>query len=222
MPTLEQKAKRAAQARINGAKSRGPITPEGQERARTASLQHGLYATEETLKLTIDPAKFEELRADYAQIWAPENRYLADKVNDLAAARWQLDRLNLIRRQQITELFEQTNSVSEAELAASAKGHLMERLEARIRRASIEISRLERDLLRLKKHFQSEGASHNPLKTKEEAAPATPSAPATRASAPPSDSPEAPDTPRKARPTTPSFPLSPHAPDTANPIQSPH
>ena len=167
MPTPEQKAKRAAQARINGAKSRGAKTAEGQERARTASLQHGLYATEETLKLTIDPAKFEELRAEYHQIWTPENRYLADKVNDLAAARWQLDRLNLIRRQQITDLYQNSGSVSEAELAASAKGNLMERFEARIRRASIEISRLERDLLRLKKHFRSAGASHNPLKTNE-------------------------------------------------------
>ncbi len=167
MPTPAQKQKRAQQARINGAKSRGPITSAGLDKARTASLQHGLYANEETLKSTIDPAKFEELRAEYHALWQPSNRYIADKVNDLAAARWQLDRLTAIRRDYVADVYLDLRSVTDAEFYVSARGHIMERIEARIRRFNIEMSRLERDILRLKKHFQSEGASHKPLRTNE-------------------------------------------------------
>lgn len=167
MPTPAQKLKRAEQARINGAKSHGPVTPEGLDKARTASLQHGLYANEDTLKSTIDPARFEELRAEYHALWQPSNRYIADKVNDLAAARWQLDRLTAIRRDYVADVYLDLRSVTDAEFHVSARGHIMERIEARIRRFNVEMSRLERDILRLKKHFNSEGASHNSLKTNE-------------------------------------------------------
>jgi hypothetical protein len=55
MPSMDAKHKRAMQARINGAKSKGAKTAEGQHRTRTASLQHGLYATPDTLRHTVDP-----------------------------------------------------------------------------------------------------------------------------------------------------------------------
>jgi uncharacterized protein (DUF3084 family) len=166
MPTPAQKQKRAEQARINGAKSNGPATPAGLNKARTAPLQHGLYANEDTLKSTVDPAKFEELRAEYHALWQPANRYIADKVNDLASARWQLDRLLAVRREYNTEVYLDLRSVTDTEFFLSARGNVIERIEARIRRFNIEMSRLERDILRLKKHFQNEGASHKPNKTK--------------------------------------------------------
>lgn len=160
MSPLEMKQKRAEQARINGARSTGATTPEGLKTAQTASLKHGLYATEETLKASIDPEAFEALRQKYHRIWAPPDEYTAERVDDLAFARWDLNRLQLARRNEITELFLQTNSVLETEVAASAPGSIIERLDARIRRQQLTISRLERDILRLKKQLNAEGPSH--------------------------------------------------------------
>jgi hypothetical protein len=165
MSPLELKQKRAEQARINGAKSTGPKTPEGLKAAQTATLTHGLYATEETLKASIDPEAFEALRQKYHRIWAPPDEYTAERVDDLAFARWDLNRLQLARRNEITELFLQTNSVIETEVAASAPGSIIERLDARIRRQQLTISRLERDILRLKKQLNAEGPSHESAAT---------------------------------------------------------
>jgi hypothetical protein len=59
MKTLNNSVNRSNQARVNGAKSRGPKTPQGKEKARSASLRHGLYATEETLRATTDTDEFQ-------------------------------------------------------------------------------------------------------------------------------------------------------------------
>ncbi len=165
MPTLQQKQKRADQARINGAKSTGPKTPEGLKSAQTATLTHGLYATEATLKASIDPDAFETMRQKYHRIWQPADEYTAERVDELALIRWDLHRLQLVRRNEITELFRQTNSVIDTEIHASKPGSVIERLDARIRKQQLALSRLEKDILRLKKELPPTGPSHNPLQT---------------------------------------------------------
>ena len=165
MPTLQQKQQRADQARINGAKSTGPKTPEGLKSAQTATLTHGLYATEATLKASIDPDAFETMRQKYHRIWQPADEYTAERVDELALIRWDLNRLQLVRRNEITELFAQTNSVVETEIHASKPGGVIDRLDARIRKQQLALSRLEKDILRLKKELPPTGPSHNPLQT---------------------------------------------------------
>jgi hypothetical protein len=165
MPTLQQKQQRADQARINGAKSTGPKTPEGLKSAQTATLTHGLYATEATLKASIDPDAFETMRQKYHRIWQPADEYTAERVDELALIRWDLNRLQLVRRNEITELFAQTNSVIDTEIHASKPGSVIERLDARIRKQQLALSRLEKDILRLKKELPPAGPSHNPLQT---------------------------------------------------------
>ena len=161
MATPAQKQKRAEQARINGAKSKGAKTPEGIAKARTASFQHGLYATEATLLSTVDDRQYAELRARYQSVWAPENKYLEDKVDDLVSYRWELNRLREVRRKQMAEVYADLRAVDETEFYATQKGSVLEKLDLRIRRCNLELSRIERDLVRLTKHFKSEGASHN-------------------------------------------------------------
>ena len=177
------KEERARIARENGAKSRGPKTPQGQQKARLASLRHGLYATEETLLATIKTEEFQKLREDYYEIWEPANRQMVDKVEDLIRARWQLNRLYEIRQDYFHEIYTAVvitdrSKVTSAELAASIQGCPMDRIELRIRRYAMEISRLERDLIRLQKHFESREASHKPKKTQPQP-PANPWVPGT-------------------------------------------
>lgn len=167
---------RSEQARINGAKSRGPITLQGQRRARTAPLQHGLYATDKTLKPTVDDTQYAALRADYQSAWAAPNRVIADKVDDLVALRWELNRLREVRRQHFAALYNdiaahhnaQTSAhsvVAEAEIQASAASGTVDRFDLRIRRYHLEISRIERDILRDLRHFSASVGSQMSLQT---------------------------------------------------------
>jgi hypothetical protein len=73
----------------------------------------------------------------------------------------------------------------------------MERIEARIRRHELAMSRLERDILRLKKYFHSAGPSQISNKTQEvnaQPAPEIPPAPRPR----PAPRPQAPPAPAPA------------------------
>jgi hypothetical protein len=169
MPTQQQKQQRAMQARINGAKSKGAKTPEGQHRTRTASLQHGLYATPDTLRHTVDPVLYEQFRQEIQAIWDIGNKHITTRVNHLVSLMWEMDRLIATRRQYMEELFQLNGaSVSDIEVLVSQKGDILERIDARIRRLNLEISRIERDLLHLKKGFAQQGPSHKPLQTNEQ------------------------------------------------------
>jgi hypothetical protein len=138
------------------------------DRARTAPLRHGLYATEPTLKSTVNASEYASLREAYHAIWNPANQYLSDKVDDLVAYRWELNRLREVRRQHLATIFNQVGEVIAAEREAGAKGSTIDRFDQRIRRCNLEISRIERDIVRDAKYFSGVGASHNPLKTQVE------------------------------------------------------
>ena len=169
MPTRQQKQQRAMQARINGAKSKGAKTAEGQHRTRTASLQHGLYATPDTLRHTVDPVLYEQFRQEIQAIWDIGNKHITTRVNHLVSLMWEMDRLIAARRQYMEEIFQLNGAtVSDIEVLVSQKGDILERIDARIRRLNLEISRIERDLLQLKKGFAQQGPSHKPLQTKEQ------------------------------------------------------
>ena len=160
--------RRAESARINGAKSQGPKTPEGLLKARTSSLIHGLFANEETLKASVSQEGFLKLRESFYKYWKPEDEYIATRVDELTFAHWELARLMLVRRSELAELHSNTGGVLQAELEACKPGSLVYRLEVRINRHQSTISRLERDIMRLKKFAANQGPSQESLKTNEE------------------------------------------------------
>jgi hypothetical protein len=172
MQIAPRKNTRAEQARINGAKSRGPQTPRGQERARTAPLKNGIYSSPVTLRATVDTKKFAELRAEYHEIWAPQNRYLADKVDDLVSYRWKIDRLREVSNEYFTRIFsmvfaDDVSKTTAAEIAASEKGSVIDRFDTRIGRYQLELSRVERDVLRAIKNIPRNPETRIPLETNE-------------------------------------------------------
>jgi TolA-binding protein len=67
----------------------------------------------------------------------------------------------------MSELYADLKSVYDVEIAASMPGSMVSRLEARIRRQQLNISRIERDILRLKKQLKEEEGSQKVLETKE-------------------------------------------------------
>jgi hypothetical protein len=105
MPTKQPSEKQLAASRANGAKSKGPATPEGRARSSRNSLRHGLssqLAAENMVLSHEDRAQFESLRASYIQSFQPANQPQHDLVETMAAARWRLNRLQQIE----TKLFE--------------------------------------------------------------------------------------------------------------------
>jgi len=78
-------------ARINGAKSRGPITPEGKARSAANSRRHGLTAS--VLLDGESDEDFQLLLADFINHFHPQTAVETDLIEVMAIARWRLRRL---------------------------------------------------------------------------------------------------------------------------------
>lgn len=97
MPYLDQHAAaeaRALRSRQNGAKSKGPITPEGKAISSRNALKHGFNSSKHTLLPTDDPEEFEALRASFHEQLEPRNaieNYLVEKV---VANAWRVRRIH--------------------------------------------------------------------------------------------------------------------------------
>jgi hypothetical protein len=87
-------------ARINGARSRGPVTPEGKARSSANSRRHGL--TSSVLLDGESDEHFQLLLADFMDQFHPRTGVETDLVEVMAIARWRLRRLLAIE----TRLFE--------------------------------------------------------------------------------------------------------------------
>jgi hypothetical protein len=92
-------------ARINGAKSKGPVTPEGRARSSQNALRHGLRSDAVVLPHE-DHSQFDQLRDSYIQDFHPSTQSQLDLVETMAAARWRSNRLLSLE----TRLFEQEMS----------------------------------------------------------------------------------------------------------------
>jgi len=81
-------------ARANGAKSRGPTTPEGKEKSSRNSLKHGLTAgTGNILLDSEDPDEFEQTFNKLLAIHEPATPAENDIVEEMVAARWRIRRM---------------------------------------------------------------------------------------------------------------------------------
>jgi hypothetical protein len=79
-------------ARLNGAKSNGPITPEGKATSAQNSLKHGLTSSRVVLAHE-SQEEYDALESDFLQRFNPEGALEADLVHEMAASRWRLRRI---------------------------------------------------------------------------------------------------------------------------------
>src|ERR1700676_5176157 len=81
-------------ARANGAKSHGPITPEGKEKSSRNAIKHGLTAGCGNILLDCeDPAQLEESLNKLLGIHQPATPAETDIVEEMVAARWRVRRM---------------------------------------------------------------------------------------------------------------------------------
>ncbi len=91
----EMTPEKLAANQANAQLSRGPVTPEGLERARQASVRHGFYSLnfgEGLRALGEDPEEFSKLLRLLGETWHPSGEFEFYLVTRLARAIWRLHR----------------------------------------------------------------------------------------------------------------------------------
>jgi hypothetical protein len=83
--------RKTAIARANGAKSRGPKTPEGKAVSSMNALRHGLTASRPILPGESQES-FEALLKDYMEEWEPEGPAEIDLVHRMVVSKWREQR----------------------------------------------------------------------------------------------------------------------------------
>jgi hypothetical protein len=101
---------RAAASRRNGAKSRGPKTPEGKARSARNALRHGLCAQRFVVLGDEDLAAFEALEAALMAELAPQGALQAILARRIVAATWRLERAERIEAELFAQNIRDTTS----------------------------------------------------------------------------------------------------------------
>ncbi len=168
--------RRIASARANGARSHGPVTPEGRARSNMGPLTHGLASRRIVLENESEQ-DFQQLREAYLAELRPPTRFELDLAEQLIAARWRLGRvwaietalldLEIRRREpEIQKEFEACDSDTQTALAfqslcdRSQTLAILSRYEVRYRRAS-ERALKTLALLRGNQKFHQEPKTQN-------------------------------------------------------------
>jgi len=102
---------RSEASRENGAKSKGPVTPEGKARSSRNAIKHGLSSEHAILNHEDRPA-FEAMRQSYLERHQPADQHEADLIETMVAARWRLNRMVMVEGQ----LFEKELAVRAPEI----------------------------------------------------------------------------------------------------------
>lgn len=83
--------RRIEASRANGARSRGPVTPEGKQRSSQNAVRHGLFARCVLLK-NEDPKAFEALTREFAARFGNLTALESGMVEELVACQWRIRR----------------------------------------------------------------------------------------------------------------------------------
>jgi len=166
-------------ARANGARSRGPVTPEGRARSSKNAAKHGLASAAIVLS-SESQEEFDQLLEAYITQFNPQTVVEADLVEQLVAARWRMERvwrietalldLEIAEQQDaVDQKFERIDDVARTALAFrslcdnSRALDLLSRYESQFRRAG---ERALDSLLRLQdQRLQNEKLQNEPNHT---------------------------------------------------------
>jgi hypothetical protein len=80
-------------ARANGAKSRGPTTPEGREKSSHNAIKHGFTSNSIMVLDCESPDQFHALLGDFFTTYQPRSAAERDLVEEMVAARWRTRRM---------------------------------------------------------------------------------------------------------------------------------
>src|SRR3984957_4039136 len=87
---------KTAASRENGAKSRGPKSPETLQKSSQNSVTHGFTAKRTVVLGCENPEQFQKMLDYYTATYQPGSPVEEDLVAEMAAARWRTQRLRMI------------------------------------------------------------------------------------------------------------------------------
>ena len=133
--------RRINSSRANGARSRGPITPQGKERSSANALRHGLLAKCVVLENESSEC-FDELVTQHQERFAPADGVEFAMIEEMVAANWRMRRAWAIENRLMEKATRKQPPGDElsrmaaafSELAASPELNLLHRYEARLHR----------------------------------------------------------------------------------------
>ena len=148
---------RAEASRRNGAKSRGPKSPEGKARSAQNALKHGLRAEKHVVLPDEDAAEFAELEAALIEELAPVGALQAVLARRVAVAAWRLARADRIE----ADLFEERRYGADAGpgLALIRDGNGTRSFETLLRYRGAAMAEFSR-ALRTLRALQAEARTH--------------------------------------------------------------
>jgi hypothetical protein len=85
-------ALKSVTSRANGAKSHGPVTPEGKARSARNASTHGIFKSPFVLRNEQD-ALFLQLEAEFTEEWDPQGPTESALVDQMVICRWRLNRV---------------------------------------------------------------------------------------------------------------------------------
>ena len=113
--------KNVAAHRENAKKSRGPVTPEGRQMQRDASLRHGFYSKDRDKALRAlgeDPADFDIMVKAVKQKYPPADGFEEALGMRLARAMWRMDRADRMLEGYALRQAQETNRWRESRIHA--------------------------------------------------------------------------------------------------------
>lgn len=134
---------KAETARVNGAKSNGPVTPEGKARSAQNSVKHGLNSSTVVLA-TESQEEYDQLLADYIRLYQPAGPVEQDLVHEIASTRWRLRRILRLESAAFDNAMERAaeenpdsaeSQAFESLIGESGVLRMLDRYEGRLRRS---------------------------------------------------------------------------------------
>ena len=117
------KLSRAGRSRINGAKSKGPVTIEGKAASSRNAFQHGFCGSRVHIMEFESTEEYDHLRDCYMHRFQPNDQIEADRIEQMVDAVWRRRRLITIETTLIdTEVVVGAQAVEDAFIEAD--GHL--------------------------------------------------------------------------------------------------
>ncbi len=157
----------AATARINGAKSNGPITAEGKAISSQNSLKHGLTSSRVVLPHESQEA-YDKLEASLINRFKPADDLESELVQEMTAARWRLRRIEAMESALFKKAIRQLEEagtpdaldIAYAEVPESKSYRMLVRHAAQLRRA-FEKAWKELQLIQEDRRMDEEGELQN-------------------------------------------------------------
>jgi hypothetical protein len=139
---------KAETARLNGAKSNGPVTEEGKTISSRNSLKHGLTSATQVVLPNESQEEFDRLEASLVNRFKPCDEIERELVHEMASARWRLRRVEAMEAALFNRAFQQhqdalgagadpmvLHTAVYAEVAESKSLRMLSRHQGQLRRA---------------------------------------------------------------------------------------